>query len=117
VLLVTGDDATCHEATELLGKNLTTVAVKKSLSRFSARNIPPVRARQMIEKGAEEALKNLKAIKPYRPKAPTKITVDLSFVDKADYFRGRPGVEIIEPLKVVSRGKNWVEAWNQIWHY
>jgi hypothetical protein len=26
-------------------------------------------------------------------------------------------VEFIEPLKVVSRAKNWMEAWNQIWHW
>jgi hypothetical protein len=30
---------------------------------------------------------------------------------------GRHGVEVVAPLKVVSRGKDWMEAWNQIWHY
>jgi hypothetical protein len=30
---------------------------------------------------------------------------------------GRPGVEIVEPLKVISRGRDWMEAWNQIWKY
>jgi D-amino peptidase len=117
VLLVTGDEATCREARELLGTKLTTVAVKRSLSRFSARNIPPVRARQMIEDGAREALKSLKAVKPYKPGAPTTITIDLASVDKASEFMGRQGVEIPEPLKVVSKGKNWMQAWNQIWHY
>src|ERR1051325_9946590 len=51
VALVTGDAATCREARALLGENLTTVAVKEGLTRYSARQIPPVRARRMIEEG------------------------------------------------------------------
>src|SRR5206468_5246728 len=45
VLLVTGDDATCDEARGLLGEGLTTVAVKHGLGRYSARQLPPRRAR------------------------------------------------------------------------
>ena len=30
---------------------------------------------------------------------------------------GRPGVESVEPLKVVSRGKDWMTAWDQIWKW
>src|SRR5947208_10916261 len=56
VLLVTGDEATCREATELLGAGLTTVAVKRGLGRFSARQLAPVRARELIEEGAKRAL-------------------------------------------------------------
>src|SRR6478609_5565004 len=56
VLLVTGDDALCDEARDLLGPTLTTVAVKQGLGRFSARHIAPVRARAMIEEAAALAL-------------------------------------------------------------
>lgn len=117
ILLVTGDEATCRESRELLSEGLTTVAVKRGLSRFSARQIPPVRARQMIEEGAKQALKDLKAVKPYVPAKPTTITIGLSTVDTAAAFRGRHGVEIVEPLKVVSRGDDWMQAWDQIWHF
>lgn len=117
VLLVTGDEAVCREARELLGDGLTAVAVKRGLSRFSARQIPPLRARQMIQDGARQALQNLGAVKPYVPARPTTITVDLSTVDTASRFRGRHGVEIVDPLKVVSRGQDWLEAWNQIWDF
>ena len=41
VLLVTGDHAVCREARALLGDGLTTVAVKTSLGRYSARHLPP----------------------------------------------------------------------------
>src|SRR5947208_3565389 len=95
VLLVTGDEAVCREARALLGDGLTAVAVKRGLSRFSARQIPPLRARQMIEAGTQQALQNLGAVKPYVPARPTTITVDLSTVDTASRFRGRHGVEIV----------------------
>jgi D-amino peptidase len=114
-LLVTGDEATCKESRELLGEALTTVAVKRGLSRFSARQIPPVRARQMIEDGAKEALKNLHAVKPYVPAKPATITVDLGSVDHALAFKGKPGVEFVDALTVESRAADWMTAWNQIW--
>ena len=117
VLLVTGDEAVCREAKELLGEGLVTVAVKRGLSRFSARQIPPVRARQMIEDGARLALQNRGAVAPYVPARPTTITIDLPTVDTANRFRGRYGVEIVDPLKVVSRAGDWMQAWNQIWDY
>jgi D-amino peptidase len=71
----------------------------------------------MIEEGAKQALQNLKAVKPYVPAKPTTITIDLSTVDSAAEFMGRHGVEIVEPLKVVSRAEDWMTAWNQIWHW
>jgi len=117
VLLVTGDEATCREVTGLLGPGLTTVAVKRGLSRYSARQIPPARARQMIEDGARRALQDLQAVQPYVPAQPTTITVDLGTVDHAARFRGRHGVEVVEPLRVVSRAADWMQAWNQIWTY
>src|ERR687886_1337345 len=39
VLLVTGDEASCREGRALLGGGLTTVAVKRGLGRFSARQL------------------------------------------------------------------------------
>ena len=118
VVLVTGDKASVREGKELLGENLVGVAVKKGLSRYSARNIPPSRARQMIEDGAKQALSDRKNWpKAYVPHKPTTITVDLSTVDSAKEFHGRHGVELVEPLKVVSKGKDWMTAWDQIWHW
>jgi D-amino peptidase len=117
ILLVTGDEATCREAKELLGDGLTTVAVKRGLSRYSARQIPPVRARQMIEEGAKQALLNLKAVKPYVPAQPTTITIELDTVDAELKWKGKHGVEIVAPLKVESRAADWMTAWNQIWHW
>lgn len=121
ILLVTGDEAVCRESRGLLGDNLATVAVKKGLTRYSARQIPPVRARQMIEAGAKEALLNFKNggayPKPYVPASPVRITIEVDAIDKVADFKGRHGVEIVEQQKVVSTGGSWMEAWNQIWHW
>lgn len=117
VALVTGDTAVCREARALLGDDLPTVAVKRGLSRYSARQIPPVRARRMIEEGTRDALGRLASCRPYLPARPTTITVELESVDKVSPFRGRPGVEIVEPLKVTSHAPTWMQAWDQIWHW
>src|SRR5206468_6348947 len=101
VVLITGDEASVREGKDLLGEKLVGVAVKKGLTRYSARNIPPVKAREMIEEGAKRALSNRKNWpKPYVPKKPTTITIDLSTVDSAKEFKGRHGVELVAPLKV-----------------
>lgn len=117
VALVTGDEATIRECREILGDGFTGVAVKKGLSRYSARQIPPVRARQMIEDGAKHALQNLHMVKPYVPAKPTTITVEIDTPDKAAPFMGRAGVELVAPQKAVSRADDWMTAWDQVWHW
>jgi hypothetical protein len=72
----------------------------------------------MIEQGVIEALgARGNWPKPYVPGKPTTITVELATVDSANRFRGRRGVEVVEPLKVVSKGKDWMEAWNNFWDW
>lgn len=116
VAAITGDEATCREGRSLLGDRLAAVAVKKGLGRYSARHLPPIRARKRIEEGVTAALLNRGNWPvPYVPAKPTTITIDLSTVDSANQFKGKPGVEIVEPLKVVSRGKDWLEAWDNFW--
>jgi D-amino peptidase len=115
VALVTGDEAVCREGREILGDGPTYVAVKKGLTRYSARNIAPARARQMIEDGAREALRNLGKAKVYTPGRPTTITIEVETVDKVGQFRGRKGVEVVGPLKVQSKADTWMEAWDQVW--
>ena len=117
IALVTGDAAVCREAKELLGDMLPTVAVKKGLSRYSARQIPPVRAREMIEQAAKDALSDLTKIRPYIPAQPTTIKIEVSSVDKLADFKGRPGVEITGPVTAESRAKDWMTAWNQFWPF
>ncbi len=117
IALVTGDTAVIRECREILGDGFTGVAVKKGLSRYSARQIAPIRARQMIEDGARHALQNLHLVKPYVPASPVKLTIEVDTVDKVNDFKGRYGVEIVDTLKVESTADDWLTAWDQVWHW
>jgi D-amino peptidase len=113
VLMVTGDEATCAEARELLGEGLTTVAVKRGLGAHAARMLPAVRARELIEDGATKALADLDAVEPYDPGRPCEIRVEFKATDPADKLRFRPGVERVDDRTVVSRADTWWDAWRQ----
>ena len=118
VLLVTGDEAVCRESKALLGEGLTTVAVKRGLTRYSARQIPPRRAREMIEEGAYQALQNLDNVEAYVPSSPVTISIEVDKVEKMADFMGRAGVALDrERQQVYSRADDWMSAWNQIWHW
>lgn len=69
----------------------------------------------MIEEGVASALRSRNWPAPYVPAKPTTITIELSTVDSANQFKGKPGVELVEPLKAVSRGADWMSAWNNFW--
>jgi D-amino peptidase len=113
VVLVTGDQAACREARELLGAGIETVAVKQGLGRYSARHVPPQRARRTIEDGARRALENRAAVAPYDPGKPCEIEVHLATPDLVEPYRHRPGIEVRGPLTFVSRADDWWAAWRQ----
>jgi D-amino peptidase len=114
VVLVTGDEATCREATALLGDELTTVAVKKGIGWRSARNVAPLRARELIEDGARAALKNVDAVQPYKPGRPAEIAVEFMNPGQVDKYRGRQGVEVTSPESILARADDWWTAWRQL---
>ena len=113
VLLVTGDEATCREGRALLGDALTTVAVKQGLGRFSARQLAPQRARELIEEGARRALSNLSAVAPYDPGRPCEIRVEFNVTNATDEYARKPGVEVVHSREIVSRADDWWAAWRQ----
>ena len=113
VLLVTGDDAACDEGRALLGEGLTTVSVKRGIGSRGARMIPPKRARELIEEGARKALGDLGAVTPYDPGRPAEITVEFKWTGPAEKLAERPGLEVLDPRRVVSRAESWWPAWRQ----
>ncbi len=113
MLLVTGDEAVCHEGKELLGDGLTTVSVKQGLGRFSARNVAPQRARDLIEYGAKRALKDLSAVEPYDPGRPCEIRIAFTTPDRLVEYRNRKGIEQVDELTLVSTAGDWWTAWSQ----
>jgi D-amino peptidase len=115
VLLVTGDRATCREATALLGAGLTTVEVKVGIGRFSARSLPAVKAREVIEDGAKRALSDLKAVESYDPGRPCEIEIEFTTPDRLVEYRNRRGVEQVNVRTLVSKAGDWWTAWSQFY--
>jgi D-amino peptidase len=115
VLLVTGDEAVCREARELLGDGLTTVPVKWGLGRFGARQLPAQRARELIEEGAKASLADLNAVAPWDPGRPCTIEVEFTKTDEFDRYRRRPGVEASGERRIVSTADIWWAAWQQFY--
>ena len=113
IALVTGDEASCREATALLGDGVVTVPVKWGLSTRGARMIPPVRARELIEEGAKKSLANVGDLTPYEPGKPSAIKVEFKNTTDPAKLAGRPGVEQVEPRTIVSRADDWWTAWRQ----
>ena len=115
VVFVSGDGAVCDEARALLGSGLSTVAVKRGLGRFSARHMPPSRARSLIEARVREALGETEAVAPYDPGRPSEISVDLAGTDDAEAYRFKEGCEIVGGRTVVSRADDWLTAWRRLY--
>jgi D-amino peptidase len=113
VVLVTGDEAVCREATALLGDAVTTVSVKEGLGTYSARMLAPKRARELIEAGAEQALSDPSAVAPYDPGKPCEIKVEYKGTAAPQKLRFQPGVELVDDRMIVSRADDWWTAWKQ----
>jgi D-amino peptidase len=113
VALVSGDEATCREASALLGDGITTVTVKWGITVTSARNLAPQKARRLIEEGTEQALGRLDAVHAYDPGRPCEIKVEFKSTDGVEEYRNRRGVEVLDPRLIVSRADRWWDAWRQ----
>src|SRR5262249_52253134 len=117
VLLVTGDRATCDEATALLGAGLSTVSVKEGLGQYGARQIPAGRARELIEDGARRALDDLTAVRPYDPGSPCTIEVEYKTTAAVDRLRRVNGVEVVDARSIRSTADTWWAAWQQFFFF
>ncbi len=69
-ILVTGDEATCREATKFFGPSCVTVAVKRGISREAAELYPFDETRQALYEGARCAVAAIPQCKPYKLSLP-----------------------------------------------
>ena len=102
VIMITGDQAVCAEASELLGA-LEMVVVKHATSRFSAESLPAQLAREIIKGTATRAVQRLSAgdaPAPYCPPAPLDVTLQFAQSDMADKALRLPGVTRLDGRRV-----------------
>jgi D-amino peptidase len=92
VALVTGDEAACAEAREVLGA-VETVEVKKGIDRYSAEVLPPVRAQALIREASARALRDLGRFRPHVVPAPYTLGIDWASTSMAESCAMIPGVK------------------------
>lgn len=81
-VMVTGDMATCREAHQFLGNEVTTVAVKEGISEEAAILYPFEETRKALYEGAKQAVTSLSKCKTYKIKIP--FTVRLEYINPQD---------------------------------
>ena len=92
VAMVTGDEAACAEASEVLG-DVETVAVKKGIDRYSAELLPPARAQSLIAETAANALREADRFRPYVVPSPYTLGIDWASTAMAESCAMIPGVK------------------------
>jgi D-amino peptidase len=85
--------------------------LKPGLGAGSARQIPPLRARELIEEGAERALSDLTAVAPWDVGSPCEIRVEFKHTLAVDKLRFRAGVERIDDRTISVTADTWWDAW------
>jgi D-amino peptidase len=95
VVFVSGDLAVTKEALEII-PNIVSVAVKEAVTRVAAKCLNPKKARELIKKGAEEAVRNRASIPPFTVQSP--VTIQIKYVNAlmADIVEFLPFVERID---------------------
>ena len=83
LVMMCGDRAACEEAAALI-EGITCVEVKSAQIRNECTCIPTVEAHEMIRAAAEKAVRNYKAVKPYKVTLPAAISVTFTRNDHCD---------------------------------
>jgi D-amino peptidase len=69
-IMVTGDEATCREATKFFGPNCVTVAVKRGIAREAAELYPFEETHRALYESARKAIAAIPKCKPYKLTVP-----------------------------------------------
>jgi D-amino peptidase len=113
VLMLTGDQTACTQATELLGP-IETVVVKTALSRMAADCLIPQITEELIEKTAIKAVKRLQAgeaPKPFVVAKPVQVTIEFNFSDQADQAAIFPGSTRLDGRRLTFKSKDMLAAY------
>lgn len=81
LIMVTGDEAVCREATRFFGNSVVTVPVKKGLSREAAVLYPFAETRKALKEGAKRAVAAIPRCKPYVLQTPIQVREEYLNID------------------------------------
>jgi D-amino peptidase len=113
VLMLTGDQTACAQASELLGP-IETVVVKTALSRMAAECLPPPVTVELIENAAVRAIKRLQAgeaPKPLIMNSPVELTIEFVTADQADQAALLPGSKRLDGRRLAYTAQDMLAAY------
>jgi D-amino peptidase len=113
VLMLTGDQTACAQASELLG-NIETMVVKTALSRMAAECLPPQVTQDLIQNAAKRAVIGLidgLAPKPYTVTIPVRVTIDFNTSEQADQAAIFPGSRRLEGRRIIFTAEDMLAAY------
>jgi D-amino peptidase len=113
VTLVTGDAAAVEEARRLLG-DVKCVVTKWGLGRQFALSLSPKKARRLIERAAEEAVRAAASAKPFKVEPPYELVVEYTRAEYADSKEHLPGVERVGERTVKVRGRDLIQVFKLV---
>ena len=113
VLMLSGDQTACAQASELLGR-IETVVVKTAISRMAAECLPPQITEERIQKAANQAVKRLQAgdaPKPFIVSTPVHVTLDFNTSEMADQASDLPGSKRIDGRRLTFTADDMLAAY------
>ncbi|WP_210366580.1 M55 family metallopeptidase [Bacillus sp. REN3] len=111
VIMVAGDDGAAIEAEDLI-PYVTTAIVKESISRSAAKSLTPEKARQLLAKKTEYAIKNRDKVKPLTPPENPILRIEFANYGQAEWANLMPGTSIEEGTTIVRfEAKDILEAY------
>ncbi len=113
VLMLTGDQTACAQASELLGA-IETVVVKTAVSRMAAICLPPEVTIERIQTAASQSVRRLKsgkAPKPFILPSPVRVTIDFNSSDQADQAALLPGSTRVDGRRLTFTAEDMLKAY------
>ncbi|GAA3758291.1 M55 family metallopeptidase [Plantactinospora mayteni] len=114
VVLLSGDDAACAELRDLVPAAVT-VEVKQALGQAAAVTLHPEEARDRIRRGAAEAVRGRRRIRPVPTPTPVRIELDLYGPYTVDLATLVPGVTRSAGARTLTfTGRDMAEAYRVV---
>ena len=108
LVFLSGDEAAAKEIQKLI-PSIVTVAVKKGYGRKAVLSIHPEIAREKIRDGVKKALSQGEKIKPFLPKSPYTLEVELRSSEMADLCERIPGIKRLSDSRISFKNRDYKE--------
>lgn len=115
VALVTGDDHVAAEVADTINSSVHAAVIKRGIDRWTAEALPPAKSHEIIRNTAKAAVEGLDALRPHKVENPVRFEVTFKTTAEAAVCTLFPTVELVDSKTVAVVGKDYVEAFRQMW--